>query len=83
MKNWNLHSNFSNPKKKTKRINVQSKVVFIKDGTSNVPNPNYSRKTIIMDFFLLVELETKPTTFTTRHWSTITFKIKKSSKKKS
>jgi hypothetical protein len=36
MKNWNLHSNLSNPKKNTKRINVQSKVDFTKDGTYNV-----------------------------------------------
>jgi len=42
---------FQTPKKITKRINVQSKVHFTKDGTSNVPNPNYSKKTIIMDFF--------------------------------
>jgi hypothetical protein len=51
MKNWSLHSNLSNPKKFTKKINVQSKVNFTKDGTSNVPNPNYLKKTIIMDFF--------------------------------
>jgi hypothetical protein len=46
-----------------KKINVQSKVDFIKDGTSNVLSSNHSRKTIIMDFFLLMELETKLTTF--------------------
>jgi hypothetical protein len=59
MKNWNLHSNLSNPKKITKKINVQSKVNFTKDSTSNIPNSIYSKKTIIMDFFLLVELEIK------------------------
>jgi hypothetical protein len=42
---------FQTQKKFTKKINVQSKVDFIKDGTSNVPSPNYSKKTIIMDFF--------------------------------
>jgi hypothetical protein len=36
---------------------------FIKDGASNFPSLNYSKKIIIMDFFLLMELETKPTTF--------------------
>jgi len=44
-------------------INVQSKVDFIKDGTSNVPSPNYSKKNYHYGVFLLVELETKPTTF--------------------
>jgi len=47
----------------TKRINVQSKVDFINDGTSNVLSPNYSKKIIIMEFFFLMELETKLTTF--------------------
>jgi len=63
MKNWNLHCNLSNPKNNTKKTNVQSKVDFTKDGTSNVPSPNYSKKIIIMDFFLLMEMETKLTTF--------------------
>ncbi len=54
---------FQTQKKITKRTDVQSKVDFTKHGTSNVPNPNYFKKIIIMDFVLLVELETKPTTF--------------------
>jgi len=54
---------FQTQKQITKRINVHSKVDFAKDGTSNVPSPNYFKKIIIMDFFLIVELETKPTTF--------------------
>jgi hypothetical protein len=43
VKNWNLHFNLSNPKKNTKRINVQSKVDFTKDGTSDakLPQKNY------------------------------------------
>jgi hypothetical protein len=63
----------------TKRINVQSKVDFIKDGTSNVPSLNYFKKNIIMDFFLLMELETKPTTFyhhTLKYHNTSNEKIK-------
>jgi len=52
MKNWNLHSNLSNPKEKiTKMINIQSKVDFIKDGISNVPSPNYSKKSYHYGFF--------------------------------
>jgi hypothetical protein len=47
----------------TKRINVQSNVDFIKDGTSNVPSPNYFKIIIILEIFLLMDLETKPTTF--------------------
>jgi hypothetical protein len=63
MKNWNLHSNLSNPKKITKRINVQFKVDFTKDGTSNVTiqiAPKIYHHGFI---FLLMELETKPITF--------------------
>jgi hypothetical protein len=37
--------------KNYKKINVQSKVGFTKDITSNIPNSIYSKKTIIMDFF--------------------------------
>jgi hypothetical protein len=54
---------FQTQKNNTKKTNVQSKVDFTKDGTSNVPSPNYSKKIIIMDFFLLMEMETKLTTF--------------------
>ncbi len=36
MKNWNLHSNFSNPQKNYQKDNVQSKVDFTKNGTTNV-----------------------------------------------
>jgi len=46
------------------------------------PMSKLPQKFIIMDFFLLVELETKPIIFTTTQWSTITLKMKKSSKKK-
>ncbi len=52
---------------------------FTNDGRSNVPSPNYSKKTIIMDFFLLVELEIKPTTFyhhTLKYHNTYNEKIK-------
>jgi hypothetical protein len=46
----------------TKRINVEFKVEFAKDGTSKSQS-KLPQKIIIMDFFLLVELETKPITF--------------------
>jgi hypothetical protein len=52
MKNWNLHSNISNPQKRiTKRINVQSKVDFTKDGTSNVTFQTTIEKLSIWIFF--------------------------------
>jgi hypothetical protein len=51
MKNINLHYNISNPKKTfIKRINVQLKVDFTKDDTSNVIIQTTPKK-IIMDFF--------------------------------
>jgi hypothetical protein len=52
MKNWNLHFNLSNPKKKiTKRINVQFKVNFTKDGTSNVTIQTTLKKLSLWIFF--------------------------------
>jgi hypothetical protein len=42
---------FQTQKKTTKMINVQSKVDCIKDGTSNVPSPNYSKKSYHYGFF--------------------------------
>jgi len=40
------------------------------------------KKFIIMDFFLLVELEIKLIIFTATHWNTTTLKMKKWNKKK-
>jgi hypothetical protein len=51
MKNWNLDYNLSKPKKNSIKINVQSKVDFTKDGTSNVPSPNYSKKISLWIFY--------------------------------
>jgi hypothetical protein len=45
-----------------KRINVQFKVYFTKDGTSNVTVQTVINFFIILDFFLLLELEIKPIT---------------------
>jgi hypothetical protein len=50
---------FQTQKQFIKRINVQFTVDFTKDGTSNVTIQTTQKIYIIMDFFLLVELETK------------------------
>jgi hypothetical protein len=54
---------FETPKKFSKRINVQFKVDFAKDGTSNVILfQTTPKKNSLWIFLLLMELETKPTT---------------------
>jgi len=52
MKNWNLHSNLSNPKEKIiKRINVQFKVDFTNNGTSNGTIQTTPKKLSLWIFF--------------------------------
>jgi hypothetical protein len=53
---------FQTQKKDYQRINVQFKVDFTKDSSYNVIVQT-TKKFIIIDFFLLIELETKPITF--------------------
>jgi hypothetical protein len=59
----NLHSNLSNPIYFTKRIYVQSKVDFTKDGTSNVTIQTTQKNYHYGFIFLIVKSKTKPTTF--------------------
>jgi hypothetical protein len=40
---------------------------FTKDGAFNDPSPNYFKKVMIVDFFLLVELELNLQVFTNTH----------------
>jgi hypothetical protein len=55
---------FQTQKKKfTKRISVQFKVDFTKDGTSNVTIQSTPKHLSLWIFLLLVGLETKPITF--------------------
>jgi hypothetical protein len=50
---------FQTQKTITKRINVQFKVDFTKNGTSNVTVQTTYKKLLIWIFFILMELETK------------------------
>ncbi len=57
MKNWNLHSNLSNQKKKPKKINVEFKVYFTNNGTSNVTIQTTPKKLSLWIFFIVVTYE--------------------------
>jgi hypothetical protein len=83
MKNWNVHSNLSNPKNNYQKDKYSIQGGIYKGWYIQCPSPNYPKKIIIIDFFLLMELETKLFFFTTTHWSTITLNMKKSTKKNS
>jgi len=70
---------FQTPKKHSKGINVQSKVDFTKDGTSNVIVQITQKNYHYGFFFLLMELETNPITFyhhTLKYHNTSDEKIK-------
>jgi hypothetical protein len=63
MKNWNLHSNLSNPKKNYQKDKCSIQGGFTKDGKSNVTIQTTPKKVSLWIFFLLMELEIKPISF--------------------
>jgi hypothetical protein len=67
---------FQTPKNNYQKDKCLIQGAFYKGWYIQCHNPNYPQKIIIMDLFLLVELETKFIMFTTTHWSTITLKWK-------
>jgi hypothetical protein len=78
MKNWNLHSNLSNPNIFYQKDKCSIQGGIYKGWCIQCFNLNYPKKIIIMEIIFLVELETKPMAF---YHHIIIVKMKKSNNK--